>query len=88
MNFTKINRTEKFKKQYKKLPFLIKKKFLKQLEFLLKDMSYPSLQVKKMPGSNIFEARVDYHHRFRFITVDSALWLLTIGPHDEGLGKP
>lgn len=79
--------SEGFKKQYKKLPLKIQKKFLKQLKYLLSDYRHPSLQTRKEIGNEIFEARVDYHYRFTFILSGDEIWLLTIGPHDEGLGK-
>lgn len=40
-----------------------------------------------MPGTDIFEARIDIHNRFTFEISDEFITFLTIGPHDEGLGK-
>jgi len=77
----------KFKKQYKRLPKSIQRKFTKQLQFLLKNYHYPSLRTKKMVGINRFEARVDLHYRFTFEIEKNTLVFRTIGPHDEGLGK-
>lgn len=79
--------SEGFRKQYKKLPRITQKKFLKQLEHLLDDRFHPSLRSKKMSGSQKYEARVDYHYRFTFSIIADEVWLLTVGPHDEGLGK-
>lgn len=77
----------KFQKRFKKLHPSLKKKFEKQLKFLLVNPSHPSLAVKKMGGLDLFEARLDYHNRFVFKIVDDEAWFYSIGPHDEGLGK-
>ncbi len=77
----------KFEKRFKKLHPLLKKKFEKQLEFILTNPRHPSLNLKKMAGLDMFEARLDYHNRFVFKIVDDEIWFYSIGPHDEGLGK-
>lgn len=80
--------TDKFKRNYKRLPKQIKKKFQKQLNFLVTDVRHPSLRVKKMKGrENVWEARVDRSHRFTLQKENSDIILRTIGPHDEGLGS-
>lgn len=79
--------SEVFKKQYKKLPLKLQNKFLKQLRFLLQNPSYPSLRAKRQSGTDKFEARIDFHYRFTYQIVGRELWFLTVGPHDEGLGK-
>ena len=40
-----------------------------------------------MGGANIFEARIDIHYRFTFQITGEEIYILTIGPHDLGLGK-
>ena len=40
-----------------------------------------------MGGANIFEARIDIHYRFTFQIAGEEIYILTIGPHDLGLGK-
>lgn len=77
----------RFQKRFKKLHPLLKKKFEKQLKLLLANPNHPSLNIKKMGGSGMFEARLDYHNRFVFKIVNNELWFYSIGPHDEGLGK-
>lgn len=79
--------TLEFKKQYKKLPFTARRKFTKQLGFLLADHRHPSLRTSKMVGLNRFEARVDIHYRFTFELREASIILRTIGTHDVGLGK-
>ena len=83
----KIARTETFVETYRKLPLHIRKKIDKQIRFLATDISHPSLRVKKMRGIDRFEARVDRAYRFTFEKIDDVLFLQTVGPHDEGLGK-
>lgn len=77
----------KFKKQYKKLPLILQKKFTKQLKFLVENSRHPSLRIKKMEGTDFFEARLDYHNRFVYKIVVNEIRFYAIGPHDEGLGK-
>lgn len=43
-----IELTPKFRKQYKKLPLDIQKKFTKQLKLLEDNFRHPSLKTKKM----------------------------------------
>lgn len=40
-----------------------------------------------MKGSSFYEARVDYHYRFRFVIQAEEIVIVTVGMHDEGLGK-
>lgn len=82
-----VRLTERAEKSYTKLPLHVKKKAKRQFKRLIDIPKYPSLRVKKKQGENIFEARVDYHYRFTFIVEEKTLWILSIGPHDEGLGK-
>ncbi len=77
----------KFQKRFKKLHPSLKKKFAKQLKFMLENPRHPSLNIKKMAGSERFEGRLDYHNRFVFKIFDNEIWFYSVGPHDEGLGK-
>jgi len=77
----------KFKKQFKKFPVVQKKKFEKQLRFLSENFRHPSLKARKMRSRGCFEAKVNYHYRFTYRIEKNELWILTIGPHDKGLGK-
>ncbi len=85
-NFT-IEFAPKAQKQIKKLPETIFRKFKRQVQYLIDNPAHPSLRVKRKGGSNDFEARIDYHYRFTFIKKENTICILTIGPHDEGLGK-
>lgn len=79
--------TPKARKQYKKLPINIQEKFAKQLKLLAKNYRHPSLKTRKMGGLEIFEARIDLHYRFTFQLEAKNIYILTIGPHDKGLGE-
>lgn len=79
--------TKKAEKCFKNLPDKIKKKTIKQIGFLQKDLFYPSLKTKRMQGLSRFEARIDLHYRFTFIIENDSIYVLSLGPHDEGLGK-
>ncbi len=74
-------------KQLRKLPTKTINKFHKQVLLLIEDPHDPSLRVKKIRGTDKFEARIDYQYRFSFIKYEKILYIFTIGPHDEGLGK-
>jgi len=69
------------------LPKHIQKKAKRQFNFLLQDYRYPSLHSRKMSGLDLFEARIDLHYRFTFQIEGDVIYVFTVGPHDEGLGK-
>ena len=84
----KIYRTERFKKDYQKLPLAIKKAAQKQLAFLLANPEHPSLNIKKMQDPrNIWEGRVTESYRFTFQIRGDTYVLRKIGTHDM-LKKP
>lgn len=72
--------------QLSNLPVYIQKKAHRQFTFLILNYHHPSLRSRKMVGS-IFEARIDRHYRFTFQILGAEIYILTIGPHDVGLGK-
>ena len=74
-------------KNYKKLSLNIQKKADKQFELLLTNYRHPSLRSRKMGKGDVFEARIDRHYRFTFQILEEEIYILTVGPHDEGLGK-
>ena len=81
--------TLRFEKSFKHLPEAVQRKFYKQLDFLLSNMMYPSLQCKKIQGAEgIWEARVDYKYRFTFTVQSDVLIFRVIGNHDEVLNNP
>ncbi len=87
MSRKKIAFTKNSLKLYKRLPKNIKRKAKRIFKFLFENPQHPSLKVKKMKGMDRFEARIDRRYRFTFIEKDNTIFILTIGPHDKGLGK-
>lgn len=83
----RLNISPRARKQLSKLPKNIQKKTKRQLEFLLTNYRHPSLRTRKMGGSSNFEARIDIHYRLAFRIQGDIIYILVIGPHDEGLGK-
>lgn len=79
--------TKKAERSYKKLPLNLQKKADKQFSYLISNYRHPSLRARKMGGQDSFEARIDIHYRFTFQIEKDTIYILTIGPHDEGLGK-
>ena len=77
-----------FKEQYEKLPVPVQKRVDEKLKLLLLDPHHPSLQIKKVRGSEgISEGRISKGYRFTFqIKADSYI-LRKIGKH-EILRKP
>ena len=82
-----IHFTKPSLKQLSRLPDNVKKKALKQFKFLNLSSSYSSLKFKKMSGKNTYEGRIDYQYRFVGEFIKNNFYVLSIGPHDEGLGK-
>lgn len=83
----KVSFTDTAEKQYKKLPQNIQRKVDKQVSFLITNVNHPSLRIRKMNGIDRLEARVDYSYRFTFKKKNKDIFILSIGPHDVGLGK-
>jgi len=79
----KIYRTERFKKDYQKLPAEIKKAAKKQLAFLLSNPKHPSLNIKKMQDPrDIWEGRITQSYRFTFHLQEDTYILRKVGTHD------
>lgn len=73
-------------KAYQKFPLRLQEKADKQFHYLRSDYRHPSLRSRKMAGEEKYEARIDYHNRFTFLIIDNET-ILSLGPHDTGLGK-
>lgn len=82
-----IRLSKKAEKNYKKLPKTIRTKADKKLNLLLKNYRDPSLYTKKMSGKDLFEARIDIRYRITFYEERNIIYIINLGPHDEGLGK-
>ncbi len=79
--------TNKFKKQFGKLPQTLQTRFNTKLSILLSDPKHPGFHSRKMGGVNQFEARLTEHYRFTYAVIENEIWFLTVGSHDKGLGK-
>ena len=78
---------ERARKHLQKLPKHIQQKTYKQLDVFLDNPKHPSLGIKKMVNSPLYEGRIDYHYRFRFLWENEAIYIVSVGIHDMGLGK-
>ena len=87
----KISRTEAFKRDFKRLPDLIKRRIEAALRILMSNPHHPSLRIKKVRGeilkgcANIFEGRITRDYRFFFLIETDAYILLRCGRHEEYL---
>ncbi len=83
----KILVSKRAEKSLKTLPLSIRKKTQKQFSILLTNYRHPSLRTRKMGSIDRYEARIDIHYRFTYSLQKDSILILSIGPHDEGLGK-
>lgn len=84
----KIKLLPKAQKSYIKLPPHTKKKARKALNLLISNPKHPSLNIKKKKGhTNIWEARIDLNYRLTYFKEKNMYVILTMGPHDVGLGE-
>lgn len=81
--------TKPFIRNYRELPENLQRRVDKQLEFLLQDLRYPSLQAKKIDSRRgIWYARVTDAVRFTFQIEGDTYILRKVGRHDETLRSP
>ena len=79
----KLRPTERFAKDYARLPQHLQDRVDKALGLLLENTGHPSLQIKKIKGhDNRWEGRVTLQYRFVFSIEADAYLLLRIGTHD------
>ena len=75
--------SNKFKKQYKSLPYEIRQAFNEKLALFLTDMLHPSLRVKKIKGvQNRWEGSITMKYRFTFHFDEDIAVFRAIGTHD------
>ncbi len=78
----KIRRTDRFKKDYQKLPSDIQQRVNQKLRFLLRDPRHPSLRVHKLRGvEGLWEFSVTMNYRVIFEIESECYVLLGVGPH-------
>ncbi len=76
--------TNPFLRRFKKLPEVTKRKFEKQLVFLLKNVRHPSLHAKKYDETrSIWQARVNDFYRFYFQIREDVYVILNIIKHPK-----
>lgn len=76
-------RTERFKKDFIRLPDEIQERVGISLERFLVNPRHPSLHVKKMEGApNIWELRVSDNYRITFQFMREAVLLRRVGTHN------
>ena len=76
-------RTERFKKDFKRLPREVQERTAKALELWVSNPRHPSLHAKKMEGApGIWELRVSDNYRITFQFVEEGVLLRKIGTHN------
>jgi mRNA-degrading endonuclease RelE of RelBE toxin-antitoxin system len=78
----KIRRTNAFLKDYQGLPLDIQSRVDKQPGLLLENPRHPSLRLKKLKGTDIFELRVSKGYRLTLSYSEQTLELRRVGTHD------
>jgi len=75
--------SRRFKKGYQGLPKEIQDAFDQKLPLFLKDMSHPSLRVKRIQGTkDRWEGSITMKYRFTFEFSGGNLIIRAIGAHD------
>ena len=79
----KLLPTERFRRDYLRLPVEIQAQVDQQLQRLLTSPRHPSLQLKKMRGaSGVWELRVTLAYRVTLQSEGDLYILRRVGPHD------
>lgn len=73
--------TQPFQRDYRVLPPDVKRALSKALKFLLSNPRHPSLQAKKIPGTEIWYARTSRAYRFTFQLEGETVTLRRVGTH-------
>ena len=84
-----IQFTERFVKQYERLPKTIQRKVDKALRLLDADFRHPGLRSHPVEGvAEIFEAYVDVRYRMTFERHGNVFIMRNVDNHDECLKNP
>jgi mRNA-degrading endonuclease RelE of RelBE toxin-antitoxin system len=79
----KLQFTERFRREYRRLPRLVKEAVDRRLEQLLKNPRHPSLHFKRIQGTKKYwEVRATQQYRIILETLDDMYLLYRVGPHD------
>lgn len=80
----RVSYAPKFKENLQKFPLEVRSRFYKQVNLLLKNFRYPSLDVKKYDEiKGVWQARVDRKIRFYFLIEGNEYILLYIKKHPK-----
>ena len=84
-----IELTERFVRQYRRLPKIIQRKVDKALRLLDKDFRHPGLRSHPIEGApGIFEAYIDSKYRMTFQRRRDTFIMRNVDNHDECLRSP
>ena len=84
-----FDRTERFKRAYRKLESAEQELVKKALRQLMEDRRHPGLRVKRIQGTDgIWEMRAGRDIRVTFEIVNDVAVLRNVGHHDETLRQP
>jgi mRNA-degrading endonuclease YafQ of YafQ-DinJ toxin-antitoxin module len=86
----KLVRTQRFKREFRKLPEHIREQAIRKLKLLLMNPRHRLLRVKKIRGEvrgyrDVFEGSITKDYRFLFRVEEGGYILFTCGTHDEFL---
>ena len=75
--------SNRFKKEYNRLPQKIQKTFDEKFDLFLNNMSHPSIRAKQIQGTkNRWEGSVTKNYRFTFEFTGNSVTFRRIGTHD------
>ena len=84
-----VQRTERFRRAYKKLTDADRQRVDNAMLRVLSDPRHPSLRVKRLQGTaNIWSARASDELRFTFEMIEDRVVLRHVGHHDTTLRSP
>ncbi len=83
-----IRLTGRFERSFARLTKTEMKTVWKAVELLADNPRHPGLQVKKMKGKDIWEARVSARLRMTFDVVGDIIYMRHVGEHDKVLKNP
>ncbi len=76
-------RTERFKKDFKRLPHEVQQRTGKALGLFVSNPRHPSLHMKKMEGApDIWELRATDNYRITFQFIQDGVLLRRVGTHN------
>ncbi|MCL6479197.1 MAG: hypothetical protein K6T65_12440 [Peptococcaceae bacterium] len=85
----RFERTERFKRMYKKLDVQQREIVKKALKLMAADMLHPSLRIKRVQGTkSIWEASALMYLRITFAWQGDLIILRNCGEHDSTLKNP